>query len=87
MAKGPDRPPLTVVDPASSGVSPPRKLGQHGLPIGGGYPLTVRNEAISKRFAAPLLVRRAPLCEALAADAPADFPEASKRTFDRFVLT
>jgi hypothetical protein len=33
MAKPVDRPPLTVVDPALTGVAPPRKLGQHGLSL------------------------------------------------------
>ena len=30
MAKNPEKPTLAVVDPAASGISPPRKLGQHG---------------------------------------------------------
>jgi hypothetical protein len=30
MAKSPD---LTVVDPTSTGISPPRKLGEHGLSL------------------------------------------------------
>jgi len=33
MAKTADKPPLTVIDPASTGVAPPRKLGQHGLSL------------------------------------------------------
>jgi hypothetical protein len=33
MAKNADKPPLTLVDPASTGISPPRKLGQHGLSL------------------------------------------------------
>jgi hypothetical protein len=33
MAKPADRPPLTVLDPASTGIAPPRKLGQHGLAL------------------------------------------------------
>jgi hypothetical protein len=33
MAKGFDKPPLTLIDPASTGISPPRKLGQHGLAL------------------------------------------------------
>jgi hypothetical protein len=33
MAKGADRPPLTLLDPASTGVAPPRKLGQYGLSL------------------------------------------------------
>src|SRR5262245_37006411 len=33
MAKTADRSPLTVVDPASTGISPPRSLGQHGLSL------------------------------------------------------
>jgi hypothetical protein len=33
MAKGPGNPPLTLIDPASTGVSPPRKLGHHGLSL------------------------------------------------------
>jgi hypothetical protein len=33
MAKPADRPPLTVIDPASTGISPPRKLGQHGFSL------------------------------------------------------
>jgi hypothetical protein len=33
MAKRADKPPLTLVNPAATGVSPPRKLGQHGLSL------------------------------------------------------
>jgi hypothetical protein len=33
LAKGSDKPTLNLVDPASSGISPPRKLGQHGLSL------------------------------------------------------
>ena len=33
MAKGPDKPPLTLVNPTSTGISPPRKLGEHGLSL------------------------------------------------------
>jgi hypothetical protein len=33
MAKSADKPPLTLVNPAATGVSPPRKLGQHGLSL------------------------------------------------------
>jgi hypothetical protein len=33
MTKAADRPPLTVIDPATTGISPPRKLGQHGLSL------------------------------------------------------
>ena len=33
MAKNAEKPPPTMVDPASTGVSPPRKLGQHGLSL------------------------------------------------------
>jgi hypothetical protein len=33
VKKSSDRPPLTVVGPASSGISPPRKLGQHGMSL------------------------------------------------------
>jgi hypothetical protein len=33
MAKNAEKPPLTMVDPDSIGVSPPRKLGQHGLSL------------------------------------------------------
>ena len=33
MAKGADRPPLTLIDPASTSISPPRKLGQYGLSL------------------------------------------------------
>ena len=33
MAKSADEPPLTLVNPAATGVSPPRKLGQHGLSL------------------------------------------------------
>ena len=33
MARNAEKPPLTMVDPASTGVSPPRKLGQHGLSL------------------------------------------------------
>jgi hypothetical protein len=33
MAKSADKPPLTLVNPATTGVSPPRKLGQHGLSL------------------------------------------------------
>src|SRR6516165_8399616 len=32
MARNPGKPPITIVDPAS-GISPPRKLGQHGLSL------------------------------------------------------
>jgi hypothetical protein len=30
MRKGARQPPFTVIDPASSAIEPPRKLGQHG---------------------------------------------------------
>jgi hypothetical protein len=33
MAKAADKPPLTLIDPASTGISPPRKLGEHGLSL------------------------------------------------------
>ena len=33
MAKAADRPPLTVIDPASTGIPPPRKFGQHGMSL------------------------------------------------------
>ena len=33
MAKGAEKSPLTLVGPTSTGVSPPRKLGQHGLSL------------------------------------------------------
>jgi hypothetical protein len=33
MAKNADRRPLTVIDPAATGTSPPRPLGQHGLTL------------------------------------------------------
>jgi hypothetical protein len=33
MAKGPGNPPLTLVNPAATGISPPRKLGLHGLSL------------------------------------------------------
>jgi hypothetical protein len=33
MAKFPEKPPLTLIDPAATGISPPRKLGQHGLSL------------------------------------------------------
>jgi hypothetical protein len=33
MAKGSDKPPLTLVGPTSTAVSPPRKLGEHGLSL------------------------------------------------------
>jgi hypothetical protein len=33
LAKGYDKPLLNVADPASSGISPPRKLGIHGLSL------------------------------------------------------
>jgi hypothetical protein len=33
MPKPADRPPLTLLDPASIGISPPRPLGQHGLAL------------------------------------------------------
>jgi hypothetical protein len=33
MAKAADKPPLTLIDPASTGVAPPRKLGEHGLSL------------------------------------------------------
>jgi hypothetical protein len=33
MAKIPDEPPFTVVDPTSTSISPPRKLGKHGLSL------------------------------------------------------
>jgi hypothetical protein len=33
MAKIPDEPPFTVVDPTSTGISPPRKLRKHGLSL------------------------------------------------------
>ena len=33
MAKVADRPPLTLIDPASTGIAPPRKLGQYGLSL------------------------------------------------------
>jgi hypothetical protein len=36
MARNPDRPPLTLVDPAATGISPPRKLGHHGLDLWNG---------------------------------------------------
>jgi hypothetical protein len=31
MPKGASKPPLTVIDPTSSAIEPPRKLGNHGL--------------------------------------------------------
>ena len=33
MAKNAEKPPLTMVDPAATGVPPPRKLGHHGLSL------------------------------------------------------
>ena len=33
MAKSADKPPLTLVNPAATGISPPRRLGQHGLSL------------------------------------------------------
>jgi hypothetical protein len=33
VTKNPEKPPLTVVAPASIGGSPPRKLGRHGLAL------------------------------------------------------
>jgi hypothetical protein len=30
MAKDPGKPPLTLVDPTSTGFAPPRELAQHG---------------------------------------------------------
>jgi hypothetical protein len=33
MAKGPGNRSLTLINPAATGVSPPRKLGQHGLSL------------------------------------------------------
>jgi hypothetical protein len=30
MARNPAKPPLTLVDPAATGVAPPRKIGRHG---------------------------------------------------------
>jgi hypothetical protein len=30
MARNPDKPPLSIVDPTSTGVAPPRSLGEHG---------------------------------------------------------
>jgi hypothetical protein len=33
VAKSSEKPPLTLVDPASIGIAPPRKLGQHGLAL------------------------------------------------------
>jgi hypothetical protein len=33
MAKPADRPPFSLIDPASTGISPPRKLGHHGLSL------------------------------------------------------
>jgi hypothetical protein len=36
MAKGPGTPPLTLVDPASTGITPPRQLGPHGMNLWSG---------------------------------------------------
>jgi hypothetical protein len=33
MVKGPDKPTLSVVNRASSGIEPPRKLGEHGMAL------------------------------------------------------
>lgn len=33
MAKPAEKPPLTMLDPTSTGISPPRKLGDHGLSL------------------------------------------------------
>jgi hypothetical protein len=33
MVKGPDKPTLAVINPASSGIEPPRKLGEHGMAL------------------------------------------------------
>jgi hypothetical protein len=33
MPKGAEKPPLTLIDPASTGIAPPRKLGQHGMSL------------------------------------------------------
>ena len=33
MTKSAEKPPLTVIDPTSTGASPPRKLGEHGLSL------------------------------------------------------
>ena len=33
MANPADRPPFSLIDPASTGISPPRKLGHHGLSL------------------------------------------------------
>jgi hypothetical protein len=33
MTRTPDRPPLTVVGPTTTGASPPRSLGRHGLDL------------------------------------------------------
>jgi hypothetical protein len=33
MAKPAEKPPLTLLDPASAGVSPPRPLGHHGMAL------------------------------------------------------
>jgi hypothetical protein len=36
MARSPAKPPLTLVDPASIGISPPRPLGPHGTALWNG---------------------------------------------------
>jgi hypothetical protein len=33
MARNPDQPPLTVVAPTATGISPPRRLNRHGLAL------------------------------------------------------
>jgi hypothetical protein len=33
LAKGLDKPPLTLIDPTLTGIAPPRKLGQYGLSL------------------------------------------------------
>jgi hypothetical protein len=33
MAKGADEPPFTLVEPTSTAIAPPRKLGQYGLSL------------------------------------------------------
>ena len=72
MAKAADRPPLTLLDPASTGISPPRPLGQHGLALWNGVQSAYRIDDIGGiqllTLAAQALDRVEALAERISAD-------------------